>query len=176
MAIKKAFQPIMDILNKDPKATIASVLPAIIALASAAGGVRAEGNVFLKNDKGETVAIYDYYFKRWMPLVGDKKVEFGAKVGTTTGYNSMSKEGVSEWTKQQRLAKAAGQELLANVASGKIKPDQILVEQNKIEEARKAIKPTTLGFATLEEVQAYLSKAGVKVVDGGVAVKESKAA
>jgi predicted ThiF/HesA family dinucleotide-utilizing enzyme len=176
MAIKKAFQPIMDILLANPKATIASVLDQVTALASAAGGVRAEGNVFLKDDKGATVAIYDYYFKRWMPLVGEKKVEFGAKVGTVTGFNSMSKEGVSEWTKQQRLAKTAGAELLQNVAAGKVKPDQILAEQAKIEEARKAIKPTTLGFATLEEVKAYLVKTGVKVVDAPLAVKESKAA
>ena len=118
---------------------------------------------FIKAADGAVVAILDYYFKRWMPLVGDDAVEFGAKKNTATGYNTMSKEGVSHWTKQQRVAKQANAELLTRVASGEIKPDQIADEQARIEAARTTPAETELGFATKEEVVAYLQDNGVEV-------------
>ncbi len=161
MTVKKAYAELVAFLeaNKDKK--VSSVMDQVIAMASAKTA-RAEGNTFIKDAQGNTVAILDYYFKRWMPLVGDKAVEFGAKAQTATGFNTMCKEGVSAWTKQQREAKAAGISLLQRVANGEVKPSDIPAEQEKIENARKAIAETTLGFASLEEVQKYLRKNGVQ--------------
>jgi len=161
--VKKAFQPIVDLMEQavaeNPKAKVSDILNQVIALTAAAVS-RGVGSTFIKNKAGETIAIYDYYFKRWMPLVGEKAVEFGAKAKTATGFNSMCKEGVSHWTKQQREAKNAEQAILDEVAAGNLAIDQIASKRAEIEAARKAIVPTEHGFATLEEVGAYLTANG----------------
>lgn len=161
-SIKKAFLPIVELLQANEGAKVSKILPQIIELASAKTA-RSEGANFIKNEAGETVAIFDYYFKRWMPLVGEKAVEFGAKAKTATGFNTMCKEGVSLWTKQQREAKNALNALLGKVASGEVAATDIAAEQEKIENTRKEIAPTELGFATIDEVNAYLAENGVTV-------------
>ena len=160
--VKKLFQPIVDLLEANASSPVSKLLPQIIEL-TAAKANRSEGDTYVKDASGKPVAIFDYYFKRWMPLVGDKAVEFGAKAGTATGFNVMCKEGVSLWTKAQRDAKNASSELLKKVTSGEIKPSEIPAHQAKIEEGRKVIQKTTLGFADAKELNAYLVKAGVKL-------------
>lgn len=162
--VKKAFQPIVDLIENaianDSKVKASSLLADIIALAAAkvSTGV---GSTILKSTDGTVVAVRCYYFKRWMPLVGDKAVEFGKKANTATGLNTMCKEGSSHWTKQQRDAEAANKALMTKVISKEITPDDIPALQAQIEETRKLIVPTELGFATEEEVREYLSQTGV---------------
>lgn len=163
-AVKKVYQPVMDFLNTNKDKKVSDILAQITELMGAKSS-RTEGASFIKDAKGNTVAIHDYYFKRWMPLVGDKKVDFGQKVKTATGYNSASKAGIALWSKQQKAAKQAEMNLLNDVAAGKIKPDQIAEARAKIEAGRKAIEKTTLGFATLEEVLSYLKANKVEVTD-----------
>lgn len=162
MSIKKAYSDIVSFLEENKDKKVATILPIIIELASAKTS-RAEGSTFVKDAQGNVVAILDYYFKRWMPLVGDKAVDFGAKQKTSTGYNTMCKEGVSQWTKQQREAKNASAELLKRVASGEVTPANIPAEQEAIELARKAIVPTELGFDSIESLNKYLKKSGVEL-------------
>lgn len=158
MSIKKAYAPLIEFLNENADKKVKSVMDEIIALCSTKS-VRSSAAVsnFIKDESGETVAIFDYYFKRWMPLVGDLAVEFGVKRNTPTGFNTMSKAGASHWTRQQRVAQLAHGELLNRVAAGEITPDQIPDEQAKIEVERKSIVETDLGFATREEVIEYLN-------------------
>ena len=163
--VKKAYTEIVSLLEANKGKKVSEVLEQVIELASAKSGGGGAGTTFIKDATGKTVAILDYYFKRWMPLVGDKTVEFGAKQKTSTGFNSMSKLGVSEWTKQQRVAKQANADLLTKVAKGEVKPSDIAKEQEAIEKARASIVPTDVGFATKEEVEAYLKKAGVKLAE-----------
>lgn len=164
--VKKAFQPIVDLLEakieENPKASIKSILADVIDLTKASTS-RGGTTSFKKDASGAVVAIHDYYFKRWMPLVGEKAVEFGAKAKTTTGFNTMSKVGVSLWTKQQREAKQAEQALLNQVASGEVAPEDIPAKQAEIEEARKRIEPTDLGFENEDDLLDYLADAGVKM-------------
>lgn len=162
MSVKKAYQDIVALLEANRDVKVSKVIDQVIELASAKVG-RAEGNTYVKDAQGNTVAINDYYFKRWMPLVGDKAVEFGAKLKTATGFNTMCKEGVSAWTKQQREAKNANAELLQKVAAGEIQPAEIASHQAAIEEARKAIAPTELGFDSIEALNKYLKKSGVEL-------------
>lgn len=158
--VKKAFQPIVDILNANAGKKVSEVLPQILELASAK--VASGGSVAIRDKDNKVVAILDYYFKRWMPLVGDKAVDFGEKKGTPTGYNSMSKAGTSAWTKQQRAAKAANDQLLKDVAAGAVKPADLTAKLAEIEAQRKSIEKTDLGFADEAEVRKYLEKNGVK--------------
>lgn len=162
MTVKKAYQDIVALLDANRNVKVEKIIDQVIALASAkAGGGGA--STFIKDAAGNTVAILDYYFKRWMPLVGSKAVEFGAKQKTATGFNSMSKEGVSHWTKQQREAKNANSDLLKRVAAGEVSPADIPAEQEKIEAQRKMIAPTELGFDTVDALVEYLRSEGIEV-------------
>lgn len=158
--VKKAYQEIVNLLEANKDVKVSKILDQVITMAEAKVGGGGAGTAFLKNAEGETLAILDYYFKRWMPVVGELAVEFGAKAKTATGLNSMCKEGVSNWTKQQREAKNANATLLSKVASGEIAPTDIAANQVKIEETRKAIAKTKLGFATQDELLVYLKKQG----------------
>jgi hypothetical protein len=158
--IKKAYVEIVELLEANEDKKVKSIIDQVRELASAKTS-RASGDSALRDTDGNVVAIQDYYFKRFMPLVGNKAVEFGAKKNSSTGLNTMCKEGVSNWTKQQRVAKQANQDLLTRVANGEVAPENIGAEQAKIEEERKSIAPTELGFETKEEVVKYLEKNGV---------------
>jgi len=162
-AIKKAYSEIVALLEANKDVKVSKIFDQVVELASAKT-TRSEGSTYVKDVEGNTVAILDYYFKKWMPLVGDKAVDFGQKLKTSTGYNTMCKEGVSAWTKQQREAKNASADLLKKVAAGEILPSDIAAHQAQIEEARKAIVPTELGFDNIEDLTKYLTKAKVKLV------------
>lgn len=164
MTIKKAYADIVAFLEENQDKKVRAVLEDVKNMASAKVA-REGGSTFLKDVAGNTVAILDYYFKRWMPLVGEKAVEFGVKKNTATGFNTMSKAGTSAWTKQQREAKQAEQNLLAEVSAGNIKPSDIPAKQAEIETARKSIEATELGFETKEQVLAYLVENGVQVAE-----------
>lgn len=158
--VKKAYQEIVSFLESNPDKKVKDVLAKVVELASAK--VASAASAHIKDAEGNTVAILDYYFKRWMPLVGDKAVDFGAKAGTPTGFNSMSKAGTSAWTKQQRAAKTANEQLLKDVAAGTVKPADLTAKLAEIEATRKSIEKTDLGFETEDQVRQYLTKAGVK--------------
>src|SRR5690606_41882083 len=68
-----------------------------------------------------TAAVRCYYHGKWMdPSI----VDFGAKANSASGLNSMCKDGMSKWTKQQRVAKSAKEALLTAVASGEVPADR----------------------------------------------------
>lgn len=161
MTIKKAFVDIVEFLQENEKKTVKSILPDVIEMASAkAGGGSGGGSTFHKNDKGEVVAIRCFYHGLWM---SPQVVEFGKKANSSTGYNTMCKEGVSKWTKQQRDAKKAREDLLTKVAASEIEPSKLPAEMEAIEEARKTVIPPAdgYGFATLEDCLADNQKRGV---------------
>lgn len=161
MAIKKTMQEIFSFLEANKSSTIESVFDEITTLCSPKSRAKGEGagsvSTFIKDTTGETVAVFDYYFKRWMPLVGDEAVEFGKKASAASGYSSMSKEGVSHWTRQQREAKKALADILAQVESGELAPTGIADAKEAIEATRKEIVTTDAGFESRDEVMAYLA-------------------
>lgn len=163
VTIKKAYTELNDLLVANKGKKVEDILEAAQEIMAAKKGARAEGGSFIRDEAGNVVAILDYYYKRWMPLVGDEAVEFGLKKSSTTGYNTMCKAGVSAWTRQQREATQANEALLSQVAEGKIKPENIKAEQDKIEARRTAIEDTDLGFATREELDEYLANNKVKI-------------
>lgn len=160
MAIKKTFIPLVEYLQRNLKAKVSDVIEEVVALASTktrAAGTGAS-TTLIKDAEGNVVAILDYYFKRWMPLVGDAAVEFGKKVSSASGYSSMSKAGTSLWTKQQQEAKKAITNILVEVEEGALEISAIAERKAEIEATRKEIAETDLGFATQEECVAYLSE------------------
>lgn len=164
MSVKKVYEPIIAVMvnavETNPKVKVADILEQIKELASAKAK-RVEGNSSIRDANGVVVAIHDYYFKRWMPLVGDVAVEFGKKTNTVTGYNTTCKVGLSLWTKQQNQAAAANKQLLEDVKSGTLQAADIGARQEEIEVTRKSIVETDLGFVSEEDVRAYLVSQGV---------------
>lgn len=151
--IKKAFVEIATILNENSNKKVSTILPQLLELMTAkSSGGSDIGKTFLKDDNGEVFAVYCYYHKQWELI---SECEYGAKKGTASGLNTMCKEGVSHWTKQQRKAKKAKEALLDSIASGDIEVSDLADKQAEIEEAKVVIVPREdgHGYATADEVK-----------------------
>ena len=157
--IKKQYQELhsllMSALEEKPKVQLNTLMPQIIALMEAKKGGSDKGTTFLKDDEGNVVAVYCYYHKKW-ELV--EHIAYGKKANTATGLNTMCKEGVSCWSKQQRTYNKAKDELLMQLSQGE--ELDIAEELAKLEVARKEVLTHTdqeHSFDTHEELTAYLN-------------------
>ena len=162
MAIKKAYQEIVSFLEANRDEQVNEVIDTVIQMASAkTGGGGGKASTFHRNEAGDVVAIRCFYHQKWMsPLV----VEFGKKASSASGYNSMCKDGVSKWTKQNREFKSAQQELLQRVMNGEVAQDEIADEMARLEEEKSRIIPLEgdyQGFDTLDECLADLEERGL---------------
>lgn len=140
MAIKKAYQEIVDFLRANMEVTVGEVITTVEELAAAkkGGGGQRTASTVKKDADGNVIAIFCYYHKQWEdPSV----VEYGARASSPTGLNNMCKEGTSQWTKQQNQAKKDNEALLQGVLAGEITPEEARDMKDDIEEARKAIVP-----------------------------------
>ena len=152
--IKKAFVPIISLLTANPTAQVSDILDQAIELTQAkSGGGGGKATAFHKNEEGVVIAILCYYHKLWM---NPQEVDFGKKASSATGYNSMCKDGVSKWTKQQSVAKQAKNQLLDDLAKGEVSSDNLPTLLADIEAERNAIIPRedAYGYATLEDLIA----------------------
>jgi hypothetical protein len=109
------------------------------------------GRTYLKDGEA-TYAVYCYYHKRW-ELVS--VADYGSKQNTATGLNTMCKEGVSSWTKQQRAYKKVRETALMQLAEGAIDKAEYEALMDQAEINRKAIevRDDEHGFETAEETE-----------------------
>lgn len=130
--IKKVYAELVELLeaNKDKK--VSTILEQVYAVA----GAKQNAKNFKVDANGKVTHVFCYYHKEWEAL---SEVDYGVKKHSASGYNSMCKIGVNQWTKQQREAKKAESELLGLVASGQLSPDKIADEQARIEAKRTEI-------------------------------------
>lgn len=153
--IKKAYTAIISLLEANRDAQVNDVIDQAIELASAkSGGGGGKATAHHRDENDNVVAIHCFYHQVWLdPAV----VEFGKKASSATGLNSMCKEGVSKWTKQQRDFRNGKEALLEAVGSGDLEAADVPDAINELEAARKQITPLEgeyKGFATLEECLA----------------------
>lgn len=161
---KKVFEPIIAILfaalATNPKVRVSEVIDKITEACRARVGEGAGGKAttFHKNEAGVVVGIRDFYFQKWFD---PRVVPTGAKANTPSGYNSMSKAGLNQWTKQQNEAKKAKDALLAAVGAGEVASTDIGAKLQEIEDARNAVialpvaeDGSALYFDTVEELLA----------------------
>lgn len=159
MSTKKVFAPIIALLTaavaSNPKVRVSDVLAEVEELTKAnVGGGGGRATTFHKNDAGETDAIRCFYFQKWFD---PRTVETGKKANTPSGYNSMCKVGLSQWTKQQRDYKNGKDELLAKVVSGEVAQADLGTHLQALEDAKNTVIAVPGGvqmFDTLEELQA----------------------
>jgi len=166
MAIKKAFQPIMNLLAANEDKKVKTILAEVEELCSAKSGGGGGQPAFHKDEAGNVVALHCSYHKKWFrPGTPDEEgnlpegtVEFGAKKSSASGYNTMSKDGSSKWTKQLAQFKKAKEQLLEDVGNGEVSPSDIPQITADLEAARHEVVPMDdiQGFETLEELLASL--------------------
>lgn len=150
--IKKAFQPILSLLEANPSAKVRDLLEQVKELASAKTGASGSNpTTFHKTEDGIVVGIKCYYHGKWMhPEIGT----FGKKANSASGFNTMCKDGLSKWTKQQRDYKQGKDAVLSRLQAGE--QLDLTAELAALEAAKTAIVPRedSYGFDTLEELLA----------------------
>lgn len=144
--IKVQYKDIIEFLEANKGKKVSTIMDEITAMCTAKKG-GSNGKTFIRNDKGEVTHVYCYYHKKWEDVT---VAEYGNKKNTATGLNTMCKEGVSSWTKQQRDADKASKALFERVLGGVITNDEVPAERAKIEEARLVVTPRADGHGTDE--------------------------
>ena len=155
MSIKKQFEELYAFLEANKNRKVSTLMPELSDMMSRKSAGGANGKTFHKVDD-EVVAIFCYYHKKW-ELVNI--AEYGKKASNqATGLNTMCKQGVSAWTKQQRVKKQESELILDKVSSGELAPEEIASEQQRIADEAKVIIPRSddHGYDTLEEALEQL--------------------
>ena len=151
-AIKKMFQPIITILVANSDKRVRDVLDEIKAACEAKQGGGGTSKVsFVKDEAGAVVAAHCGYFGKWFKP-GEQ--EFGTKINTASGLNSMCKEGVSNWTAQNTAYKKGKDALLAKMAdpAAGMTTEMMKAELDALELAKQAVlAPSVPGYDTAEE-------------------------
>lgn len=152
MTIKKQYEEIYAFLEANKNKKIATVFDDVIALMSSKQGGSDIGKTFLKDAEGNVTHVYCYYHKKWESV---SVAEYGVKTNTATGLNTMCKEGVSSWSKQQRIYKKTNEALLKQVASGELSPEDLQAQMDIAEQERKTIEVRNdeHGFDTVEDIK-----------------------
>ena len=146
MAIKKVFVELVEYLEANEGSKVKTILPGVIELCSAkSGGGKGGASTFIKDSNGNVTHVFCYYHKKWEAV---DAVEFGTKTTSPTGLNNMCKEGTSQWTKQQRAAKKASEELLDQVSNGEVDPADLAKLREDIEATRAQIVPREDGHGS----------------------------
>ena len=109
------------------------------------------GRTYLVGQDNKVYAIYCYYHKQWELL---SEVEYGSKVSSSHGYNTMCKQGVREWTRQQKNLKLLGNEILSKLENGELLVEEIADYKTAREESIRAINAyeMPIGYENQEDV------------------------
>ena len=130
--IKKGFQEVYSILIANEDKKVSTVMDELIEIMTSK---QRDKNHF-EDDDG--LHVFCYYHKIWELT---DQVEYGKKVNTATGLNSMCKVGTNQWTKQQREFKKSKADLLNQVASGELAIEDINDKISELEEIKDQIIP-----------------------------------
>lgn len=143
---------IIEFLNANENKTIKTVRADLTEMLEQLTIVnRPLGRTFLVGSDNKVFAIFCWYHKQWELL---SEVEYGQKVSSSTGYNTMCKIGVREWTKEQKLLKLLPGECLELVETGKLKFEQVPDYRKKRTLEIKQINKDTMpkGYANQEDI------------------------
>ncbi len=132
--IKKDYVALVQFLEDNKTKKVSTILEEVKSMCSK----KSNDKTYKTNDKGEVTHVFCYYHKVWEDV---SECEYGPKKHTSSGLNTMCKEGVSNWTKQQRIAKKAKEELLTKLSSGEMSIDDLPKAEIDIETERTKIVP-----------------------------------
>jgi undecaprenyl pyrophosphate synthase len=148
--VKKMYEEINQLLVDNKNKKVSTILDQLQELMTKKKNLSGQDKTFFKNDEGHTICVFCYYHKRW-ELVD--VCAYGAKASSASGLNTMCKEGVSKWTKQQRVRKQDEANILNKITSGELEVSDIGQAKEDILNDSKVIVPREdeHGFDTLEE-------------------------
>lgn len=132
--IKKVYADIFAFLQANADKKIKAIMPELLEMVTS----KQMSSTFRKDAKGNVTHVFCYYHKKWEDIT---IAEYGNKATSASSLNSMCKEGVNQWTKQQRDLKKAKEDVLTKVGKGEITPDQIHDLLVQAEAATKLIVP-----------------------------------
>lgn len=114
--VKKQFEEIYALLEANQNRKVSTLMPELLELMKG----KQANRTFMKDDDGNVTHIYCYYHKQWEAVDTELQdgIPYGKKASSSTGYNTMCKEGTSNWTKQNRTYKKTKELLLERVAAG----------------------------------------------------------
>lgn len=166
MKIKKVYEAVVQLLEANTTLTVAEVLDEVKALCAAKtggnSGTGGNARTHRRDAEGNVTHIQDYYDKLWKDV---RVADFGAKKGSPTGLNTMTKESVSNWNAMKKAEAKVADQVLQEVISGELAQDRI--EDRKaelLESATVIVAPSDgYGFATLEEALADSEARGLAV-------------
>lgn len=174
--VKASHQPIYDQLMANQSRIDPEVFPGLIELCY--GKAKQIKNILDRSNN--QVAVVCWYFKRWMPLVGPRAVDFPSNKSQVHGLNKCCREGNKFY--QQRLdafnavntvveneTRLINQKLRSQLdekerSSLSARLDELDAMMAEAEEAKTVIKHTHLGFETMEECMEYLVENGTDFV------------
>mgnify|MGYP003655829227 CR=1 FL=1 len=132
--IKKDFVALIAFLEANKNKNVKTILEEAKLMCTK----KTNDKTFELDEDGNVVRVYCYYHKCWEDV---SIYTYGPKKNTASGLNTMCKEGVSQWTKQQRVAKQSKEALLTKLGTGELTVDDLPTEQALIEEVRVSIIP-----------------------------------
>ena len=106
--IKKDFVALIAFLEENKNKKVSTILEEAKLMCTK----KTNDKTFETDSEGNVTKVFCYYHKQWEDV---SECEYGPKKNTASGLNTMCKVGVSNWTKQQRLAKKAKEALLTNI-------------------------------------------------------------
>jgi len=142
--IKASYKEIMDFLELNKNKKVSTIMPQLLALTTS----KTMAKTFKVDEEGNVTHIFCYYHKEWEAL---NEVPYGKKASSTTGFNTMCKEGLSHWSKQQRESKKAQASLLDRLSSGELEVADLEDEKALIESARTLIVPLSTNTQVEDE-------------------------
>ena len=143
VTVKKVFEPLIELLNNNKNAKVKDIMEQVMELALS----NKLGSTCRKDQDGNITHVYCYYHKKWEDVT---VCEYGSKATSTTGLNTMCKEGLSHWNKQNREYKKGKEQILADVMKGVISPTEIETKMAELEVAKDVIIPREDGHGTDE--------------------------
>lgn len=151
MNVKKGYEEIAELLMANENKKIKTIMPQLLELMQKKNNASGLANTFIKDAEGNVIAVFCYYHKKFELI---SEVQYGSKKGTATGLNTMCKEGVSRWTKQQRIKKQSEAGLLTKIVNGELTAEDIPTAQAEIAETAKLIEPREDGHGYDEADEA----------------------
>lgn len=119
-------------VNGDKK--VKSIRDELMLIVSELMSSKGKESVVRRDENGEVVEIFCYFHKVWEDV---KVIEYGNKKGSSTGLNTMCKEGVRCWTRLQKLIKEVDEALIDELYKGSLSVADLKVEKFKRIEALK---------------------------------------
>lgn len=156
--VKKAFAELYSFLEANSNKKVSTILPEVLEMVAKSKNSGSEtGRNFVKDEDGNVVAVFCYYHKRWELI---EHVPYGKKASNqSTGLNTMCKQGVSNWTKQQREYTKAKDAVLESFLADDMSREHMQQRLDEIAQTKDSIVPLSDDLAeyTADTVEELLS-------------------